>query len=208
MAFPRRLLHEGEDVVLDLRPHWSFVARPALALLAGLATAIWMQARISSGERYKDVVLIPVLVLVVLVLGWFVGRYARWATRNLVVTTERVVIRSGVVVRRGREVPLGEVRDVTEVRSLLGRVWGVGTLVVESSAGDREVFASCARPARVRSQILDQVGARARTLGPDHRAGLEVTPLAQLEKLEELRRRGVISQAEFDSTKAQLLDRL
>jgi hypothetical protein len=36
----------------------------------------------------------------------------------------------------------------------------------------------------------------------------ELSPLEQLEKLEELRQRGVISQAEFEAKKAQLLDRL
>jgi hypothetical protein len=36
----------------------------------------------------------------------------------------------------------------------------------------------------------------------------ELSPLDQLEKLEELRQRGVISQAEFDVKKAKLLDRL
>ena len=33
MAFPKHLLTEDEDLVLDLRPHWWFLA-PAGALLA------------------------------------------------------------------------------------------------------------------------------------------------------------------------------
>ena len=36
----------------------------------------------------------------------------------------------------------------------------------------------------------------------------ELSPLEQLEKLEELRQRGVVSQAEFEAKKAQLLDRM
>jgi hypothetical protein len=36
----------------------------------------------------------------------------------------------------------------------------------------------------------------------------ELSPLEQLEKLDDLRQRGVISQAEFDVKKAQLLDRM
>lgn len=206
MPFPRRLLHDGEDVALDLRPHWSSLARPALALVAGLALALGIQARVSSRESYKDLLLIPVLVLVVVLLLWFAARYARWASWNLAVTSERVVIRSGVVGRRGREVPLEQVRDVTVDRRLVGRLFGVGSLTVRSAVGDLETFPDCPRVSRVRAQILERADAADRVSRPFDTG--EPSPLAQLEKLEELRGRGVISQAEFDAKKAQLLGRL
>jgi membrane protein YdbS with pleckstrin-like domain len=208
MTFPRRLLDDDESLVIDLRPHWSSVARPGLALVASLALALFVQARVSAGEDYKDFLLIPALALVLVVLVWFVVRYARWASSNLAVTTDRVVVRSGVVARKENEVALEDVGDVTFSRTLGGRLLGVGTLVVESVQGGREVFAQCPRPSRVAADIRELVDAaldRAAEGAPGHATP---SPLVQLEKLDELRRRGVISQAEFDVKKAQLLDRL
>ena len=40
MAFPRRLLNEGEEVILDLRPHWSFFVGRALVLVLAVAALV------------------------------------------------------------------------------------------------------------------------------------------------------------------------
>ncbi len=208
MTFPRRLLDDDESLVIDLRPHWSSVAKPGLALVASLGLALFVQARVSAGESYKDLLLIPALALVLVVLGWFVVRYARWASSNLAVTTDRVVVRSGVVSRKGNEVPLEEVGDVTVTRTLAGRVLGVGTLAVESVQGGRELFLNCPRARHVADDIRELVAAAREQAAGGAPAHGTPSPLVQLEKLDELRQRGVISQAEFDAKKAQLLDRL
>lgn len=206
--FPRRLLQDGEVVVIDVRPHWSSVLRPGVALVASLGLALFIQARIGAGEAYKDFLLIPALVLVLVVLVWFLVRYARWATSSLVVTTSRVVLRSGVVSRRGREISLEDVRQVTFSRPWAGRLVGTGTLVVESAYGGEETFANCPRVKDLSGEVRRVVDA-AWAAGDQRRGdGREISPLVQLEKLDELRRRGVISESEFATKKAQLLDRL
>src|SRR5437899_1274947 len=40
MAFPRRLLTDGEELVLDLRPHWIALAGPVAAGVA--IVAVWL----------------------------------------------------------------------------------------------------------------------------------------------------------------------
>src|SRR4029450_3042564 len=42
MAFPRRLLIEGEELVLDLRPPPIALFFPALLTLSGLVAAVWI----------------------------------------------------------------------------------------------------------------------------------------------------------------------
>lgn len=206
--FPRRFLGDGEVVVIDVRPHWSSVARPALALLGSLLLALIIQAQVSPDEAYKDFLLFPALALVLAVLVWFVVRYARWASSSLVVTTSRVVVRSGVLSRRGREVALVEVRDVDVRRPLLGRLVGTGTVTVESAGGGREVFRNCPRVKDIAPELRRMVEV-AWADEHDRRTGAgEGSPLVQLEKLDDLRQRGVISDAEFEVKKAQLLDRL
>ncbi|MFN2608803.1 MAG: PH domain-containing protein [Acidimicrobiales bacterium] len=204
MPFPPKLLNDNEEVVLDLRPHWLALVGPSVSLVAAVVVAILVAGRTTRGW-----VRIPFLVLVLVALAWFLGRLARWASTNLVVTTDRLVVRSGVVAKRGREIPLERINDITVTQTLFRRLLGAGDLVIES-AGERgqEAFAGCPHPGRVQNQIYAQMEA-ARDRDAERREGRrELSPLDQLEKLDELRQRGVISQAEFDAKKAKLLDRL
>jgi len=203
VVFPRRLLNDDEQVMVEVRPHGIFLAGPAVALAVAIAVAIT-----ASTWTNRGVVLLPLLALVLVALGWFLIRVASWAATTLVVTDQRLVVRSGVL-RRGRELSLDRVDEITITRTMLARMLGAGDLVI-GSAGQRggEVFACCPRPRRVRDAIHHQVSVSAHRLAerPPYRGGS--SPLEQLERLDDLRRQGVISQAEFDAKKTQLLDRL
>jgi len=207
MPFPRKYLNEGEDIVLELRPHWFFLAGPGVALLLTLFLAIFVSSRVSGDVQ--RLALIPMLLLVVIALVWFVVRYAKWSTTTFVVTTDRLIHRSGVVSKSGREIPLERLNDVSFHSTILQRMLGAGDLLIES-AGERgqQLFSSFPHPERTQNLIHHQIE-QAQARDADRMAGRrEQSPLEQLEKLEELRQRGVISQAEFDVKKAKLLDRL
>src|SRR5438309_5074673 len=101
MPFPRKLLNDNEDVILDLRPHWWFLAGPVAALAFFVALSVVVQVMVGN-----DVLTIASLVPAVAALVWFVGRYARWTTTNFVVTNERLIYRHGVIAKHGKEIPL------------------------------------------------------------------------------------------------------
>jgi uncharacterized membrane protein YdbT with pleckstrin-like domain len=202
MPFPKKYLNEGEEIILDLRPHWFYLVGPASALVAALVLALWVQHR-------SEWILFPVLALAVIALLWFLGRYTKWVTTNFVLTSDRLIYRSGVVSRQGREIPLERLNDVSFHQSLLQRLLGAGDLLVESG-GERgqEQFGSFAHPQDTQNEIHRAIEAAA-ARDADRMAGRrELSPLEQLEKLDELRQRGVITQAEFELKKAKLLDRL
>ena len=204
MPFPRKLLNDAEDIVLDLHPHWWFFAGPALALVASIALVV-----VTAAKTDSDIALYLAAGGLVLMLLWFVGRYLRWATTNFVVTTDRLIFRSGVLSKHGREIPLERVNDISFHSSLFERVIGAGDLVIES-AGERgqQSFTDIPRPSRVQNEVYRQIEL-AQQRNADRQAGRrELSLPEQLEKLDELRQRGVISQAEFDAKKAQLLDRM
>ncbi|MDQ3979901.1 MAG: PH domain-containing protein, partial [Actinomycetota bacterium] len=149
------------------------------------------------------------LVLILVSLIWLVVRYVKWATTHFVVTTDRLIHRSGVFTKQGKEIPLERLNDVSFRKTLLERMLGAGDLLIESAGeqGQQE-FHNFTHPERVQNEIHRQVEL-AQARDADRLAGRrELTPLEQLEKLDELRHRGVISQAEFEAKKAQLLDRL
>ncbi len=203
MPFPPRLLNDNEEVVLDLRPHWLFLVVPSAVLAAAVVVAV-----VASTWTTRGVVLIPLLLAVLVALGWFLARVSSWAGTTLVVTNDRLVMRSGIL-RRGRELALERVDDIIVTQTLFARMLGAGDLLIESvGEGSRESFVGCPHPRRVRDEIRRQVElATARTTErqPGRR---DPSPLEQLERLDELRQRGVISDAEFEAKKAQLLGRL
>jgi uncharacterized membrane protein YdbT with pleckstrin-like domain len=204
VPFPRKFLDEDEEVVLDLRPHWWHMAGPSLALALAVAAAIYV-----AGETDRGWARVPFLVLVLVALVWFLARIARWTTTNLVVTSDRLIVRTGVIAKRGREIPLERINDIVVTQSLFERMLGAGDLMIESG-GERgqELFHNCPRPPRVQNEIYRQIEAAHDRRADRQEGRRELSPLEQLEKLDELRRRGVISQAEFDVKKAQLLDRM
>ena len=204
MAFPKKYLNDGEEIILDLRPHWFFLFGPVVALVAALALAVW----VGSGDP-EDYVLFPVLGLAVVALLHFLVRLAQWFTTDFVLTTDRLIYRKGIVSRTGREIPLERVNDVSFNQSLFQRMLRAGDLLVESG-GERgqSSYGHFANPQSIQNEIHRAIEAAA-ARDADRIAGRrELSPLEQLEKLEELRQRGVISQAEFDLKKQKLLDRL
>lgn len=204
MPFPRKLLNDHEDVVLDLRPHWWFLSKPALALVASIVLVVVVNANFDGTG--------PLLTLVPLVLSlvWFAARYAKWATTNFVVTTDRLIYRSGVVAKHGKEIPLERLNDISFHQGVWERLIGAGDLMIESG-GERgqQTFTDISRPSHVQNEIYRQIEAQqARDAQRFGGGGAQLSAVEQLEKLDELRQRGVISQAEFDAKKAKLLEQM
>jgi uncharacterized membrane protein YdbT with pleckstrin-like domain len=197
MPFPERLLNQGEEIVVDVRPHPCVLAGPvAWAVLFVAAAAV---GTVVDLPVVADWVLVA---LVALALIHLLARYLRWRSTNLIVTTDRLVRRSGVMAKQGREIPLNHLSDISYHQSLLDRVIGAGDLLLESAGRDSaEVFPSIPHPAEVQNQIYRLMSAREAVAAP--RPALSLPE--QLEKLAELHVRGVLSDAEFETTKARLL---
>jgi len=198
------LLNTGEDVVVDLRPHWWFFAGPAAMLLVSIFALVFAMSK--EGTAAKDARLVLACITLAS-LVWFAGRYLRWATTNFAVTTDRIIFRHGVIAKRGIEIPLERVNTIFFRQSIWERVIGTGDLIIES-AGERgsEPFSDIRRPSFVQNEIYRLMEeAQAQTAGGGHR---EQSIPDQIERLDELRRRSVITEAEFQAKKAQLLDRM
>jgi uncharacterized membrane protein YdbT with pleckstrin-like domain len=136
-GIPKRLLGEDENVVMAMRPHWKELVAPALVLLVVCPVATYVVTVLPEGDT-QPWLRGAVLVLALLVLlRWTFWPFLVWLTTSYVVTDRRLITRVGVVARRGRDMPLSRINDVTfEHSGLLERILGCGTLVVES-AGER-----------------------------------------------------------------------
>jgi membrane protein YdbS with pleckstrin-like domain len=204
MSFPTKLLNEGEEVVLDLRPHWWYLSGPVtLVVLALIATiASWALG----APQALSVALVVVLVITVV---WLLMRYAKWTTTSFVLTSHRLVHRTGVLAKAGREIPLDHINDISYKQTVFDRLIGAGDLIIES-AGQRgqEVFPDLPKPGVIQNEIYRQIDAGKSRLADRMAGRRELSIPEQIEKLDELRQRGVITRAEFEAKKAQLLDRM
>ena len=131
MAFPRNLLNDTEDLVLDLRPHWLYIVPSGLALGAGVIVSIWALMIWSPDDTLGSIVRIVCGVAVIGLLGWFGWTYAEWNTTNFVLTTDRIVTRRGVLSKQGVEIPLERVNTVFFSQSVFERMVGAGDLGIE-----------------------------------------------------------------------------
>jgi uncharacterized membrane protein YdbT with pleckstrin-like domain len=136
MAYPRRLLADGEQVELELHPHARVLVRPVISLLVVVPLGALLAARVPPGAAQQPLRLVVAALAVVLLMVLAVGPFLRWLTTHYVVTNRRLVTRHGVVARSGRDVPLFRVTDITFEQALAQRVFRSGTLVVETS-GER-----------------------------------------------------------------------
>jgi membrane protein YdbS with pleckstrin-like domain len=221
VAFPTKLLNEGEEIVLDLRPHWWFMAKSTLALLAAIVLGIVVAAALGDGS-VEDVSRWVVVVLIAGALLWFASRYAKWVTTNFVVTSDRLIYRSGIVAKQGIEIPLERVNTVFFNQSVFERLLGAGDLSIESGGETgKQTFSDIRKPSYVQNQIYRQMEANnARMYSGRQGLGSDLpttTPATvpdhlsvpqQIEKLDELRQRGVLTEAEFAEKKAELLKRM
>ncbi|HUR48583.1 MAG TPA: PH domain-containing protein [Acidimicrobiales bacterium] len=204
MAPREDLLGPDEQVLLDARPHPKMLFGPALISLIGLIAAVFVRD-VGRPDR------IPMLLSLALgILGalWLAVRWLQWTTSRLTVTTDRVMTRHGVVAKKHWQVTLERVHDISCSQTILERLLGAGDLAIETGGDRGHLIEDVARPFRVQHEIygaMENSTVTAATRAMDRR---DLTIPEQIEKLDELRQRGVISQAEFDVKKTQLLDRL
>ena len=129
---PDSSLADGEQPVLLLHPHWKTLIRPVLVAVLVVAIALVAEAIPSgSGQAVTRAAIGVVAVLFVMV--WLIVRVLRWRTTTYELTTKRLRTRFGILTRRGRDIPLTRINDVSFEKGLLDRLLGAGRLVVESA---------------------------------------------------------------------------
>ncbi len=204
-------LPNGEQVVLDIRPHWWFFSRQALALIVAVGLGI-VVLTVNAPSALNLVVGVLVLAAVL----WFGVRYVAWTTTNFVLTTDRIISRDGILSRSGTEIPLERINTVFFKQTLFERMIRSGDLSIES-AGEKgsSNFTDIRRPLDVQSEIYTQMEANENR--KFDRVGHSIAAQAggqtesipdQIRKLDELRRIGALTGAEFEAKKAELLRRL
>ena len=124
-----------------------------------------------------------------------------------VVTSDRVIHRSGLIAKRSMEMPLEALNNVKFEQGMFERMIGAGTLILESAAEQgNSVFSDIRNPEEVQKTIyhlgeLNQQ--RMMRGGPAAQAAPSVA--TELQRLADLRDRGVLTEEEFQAQKRKML---
>jgi uncharacterized membrane protein YdbT with pleckstrin-like domain len=135
MPYPDKLLGEDEEVVRHLHPHWTTLFWPVVRLLLIVGAASFGTAAIPVGRQQGIFRMLVLAVALLLLARLVLVPLLRWRTTHYVVTTHRLLFREGILARRGRDLGLARITDVSYRQTLWERLIGSGTLTIES-AGD------------------------------------------------------------------------
>ncbi|HYO32284.1 MAG TPA: PH domain-containing protein [Nocardioidaceae bacterium] len=162
VAPSRRQLSDGEHVIASTRTHGKALILPGAAFIATCAITGFLIALLPSGGTHDPPLLWLVLALALVVVGYACLRpFLRWLTSSYTVTNRRLITRTGVLTRRGRDIPLHKINDVTSERGVLDRMLGCGTLVVsDASEEGKSVLHDVPHVEQLRLLITDLIFGR------------------------------------------------
>lgn len=202
MGFPKDLLADHEQIVFDLKPHWVAVVPSVLWTVVAIAIVVAAQI-LSAGTA----VLIAAGVAVLMVLFLAVPPFVTWRFTHFVLTTDRLITRSGVFAKHSKEIPLERINDIAFSQSFIDRILGAGDLLIES-AGERGQgrIGNVRNPERVQLMIYEESEKNNNRMMQPRSAGTSIPE--QIEALSRLKEQGVLSPAEFDAKKQELLKRI
>ena len=207
MSYLGKLLIPGETVVHSARRSVAATFGGLLVFLVlvligvGVAYALSLPA---AGLLGTGMLLVVALVLGVLLLG----RYVWWRNKRYVVTNLRVMKLEGVLSKSHRDASLDKINDLVMHQSVWGRMLGYGDLqILTANEASGMTFHKLGDPVGFKRQVL-QVRTAEMAEGPGLGAAAVGDPIAQIQRLGELRAKGVITEEEFLEKKKALMERI
>ena len=143
MRYPDKVLGEDEEVVRHLHPHALTVFWPVVRFLVLVGATSFGAALIPAGEQQELWRLVVVGVALVAGIVLVAVPLLRWQSTHYVVTTHRLLFRTGIMARHGRDIGLSRITDVSYRQTLWDRVVNSGTVTIETAGeGGPTVFSA------------------------------------------------------------------
>src|SRR5215207_97376 len=198
------LLGENEHIILETHQHW-FVLFGKI-FLELLLIVIIIVAVLSTYTIYPFA-FYGIFLVIVPMLG-MLNDILVWRNRAYIVTNRRVIQISGVFSKDVVDSSLEKVNDVKMSQSFLGRVFGYGDIeILTASELGVNLFHEINEPVEFKQAMLN---AKERMgydeVGGDARPQTDIPTL--IARLDDLRKKGIVSEAEFQEKKAELLGKM
>ena len=183
MALPRKFLNEDEELLAELRPHWIFLFGPLFTSIGVWAAIIVLLILWHNPPSWTNY---PILILALIPGLWLLGRFVRWRSYVVALTSTRILVRQGIIGRDTVQLRLQRITEVNIRQALIERVLGTGSLIIDVQGEDDSLTLEYMRkPAVVQRVINSQIneivgGGRREAIPPDmqphDRYGAPATP--------------------------------
>ena len=155
MALPRKFLNEDEELLAELRPHWIFLFGPlftSIGVWAGIIVLLVVWHNPPGWTNY------PFLIIALVPGLWLLGRYVRWRSYDVALTSTRILVRQGILGRDTVQLRLQRITEVNIRQALIERILGTGSLVIDVQGEDDSMTLEYMRkPAVVQRVINSQI---------------------------------------------------
>jgi uncharacterized membrane protein YdbT with pleckstrin-like domain len=198
-------LKKDEKLVLLIRPHWFTLVWPGIFVVITIIIA---------GLIGTVAFIIPFILLCFFGYKIVERKNNLWAVTNL-----RVIDEFGVFSHNSKESPLDKINNVTYNQSILGRMFGYGSVQIQTAAEvGSSTYNLVERPKELKDTITQmqeeykdfQISRQARELAKAMSAGTHkqssTDVAAELEKLYELKQKGILTEEEYDARKKKMLE--
>lgn len=210
MGYVESLMAENEKIVIKTRQHWMVLAKSigvnGLIGIVLIAIAVLVSA----------ILLNPlgalVAVLLIIPIGAFLRDYLEWWNEEYMVTNRRVIQAEGIINKHVIDSSLEKVNDVVLDQSFFGRIFDYGNIeIMTASEGGVNNLHHIISPVKFKTEMLNQKEGMSMDehLGGGHaHNGAPHDIPALIAELDELRKQGVLTEAEFLEKKTQLLSKM
>ena len=152
MALPRKFLNDDEELLAELRPHWIFLFGPlftSIGVWAGLIVLVVLWQKAPSWTNY------PILILALIPGLWLLGRFVRWRSYVVALTSTRILVRQGILGRDTVQLRLQRITEVNIRQELIERVLGTGSLIIDVQGEDDSLTLEYMRKPAVVQRVLN-----------------------------------------------------
>jgi uncharacterized membrane protein YdbT with pleckstrin-like domain len=178
MGYVRDNLMQGERLVFQTKLHWVVYGPPSVFAAASVAVGV------AIGSQHGAIVAVSGLSIALLSAAI---RWIRRQTWEFAVTNRRVLVKTGLVARRTRELQVDRIESLSIDQPVLGRLLGYGTVSVRGTGAGRRAFPSVARAMELRRHVYEQAERREQQSRRDpkpHSAGVVRAPTERGDKAE------------------------
>jgi uncharacterized membrane protein YdbT with pleckstrin-like domain len=216
MGYLEGLMGGKEKIVLKERQHW-LVIGPRLLLWIVVALLICLVTLVLSIATPLDGVALVLLLALAFPFWRIMVDSLNWWNEQYVITNRRVIQLEGIINKHSIDSSLEKVNDVVLEQSALGRMLNFGDVqILTASEFGVNLFRRIAHPVRFKTEMLNQKealgdldvfeGRAKRVLDQEAPSQGDIPEL--IAELDELRKKGIITDEEFQDKKKALLEKL
>ena len=155
MAVPRKFLNADEELLAELKPHWIFLFGPLFTSIGVWAAIIVILIVWQNPPGWTNY---PIVILALIPGLWLLGRYVRWRSYDVALTSTRILVRQGILGRDTVQLRLQRITEVNIRQELFERVLNTGSLVIDVQGEDDSMTLEYMRkPAVVQRVINSQI---------------------------------------------------